>query len=84
MTGGLIQTHRGQILALTPAGASGSIPPRSRSCSSSCPTSETAQRDLSARGLAAGEIQAFPWGRFVYFSDPDANAWAVRQIPDYR
>jgi hypothetical protein len=21
-----------------------------------------------------------PWGSFVYFQDPDANAWAVQQI----
>jgi hypothetical protein len=24
-----------------------------------------------------------PVGRFVYFSDPDGNGWAVQQIPDY-
>lgn len=44
---------------------------------------EAAQRDLTARGLEVGEIQDFPWGRFVFFSDPDGNAWAVQQIPDY-
>jgi len=21
-----------------------------------------------------------PWGRFVYFSDPDGNGWAVQEI----
>ena len=21
-----------------------------------------------------------PWGRFVYFSDPDGNTWAVQEI----
>jgi len=44
---------------------------------------EVARRELSARGLEASEIQDFPWGRFVFFSDPDGNGWAVQQIPDY-
>jgi len=44
---------------------------------------EVARKELSARGLEASEIQDFPWGRFVFFSDPDGNGWAVQQIPDY-
>jgi predicted enzyme related to lactoylglutathione lyase len=32
------------------------------------------------RGLDVGEVQDLPWGRFVYFSDPDGNAWSVQQI----
>jgi predicted enzyme related to lactoylglutathione lyase len=44
---------------------------------------ETARKELSARGLEASDIQDFPWGRFVFFSDPDGNGWAVQQIPDY-
>jgi predicted enzyme related to lactoylglutathione lyase len=27
------------------------------------------------------EVQEFPWGRFVFFSDPDGNRWALQQIP---
>src|SRR3569833_1123051 len=42
---------------------------------------EAAQAELRARGVEAGEIQDFPWGRYVFFSDPDGNAWAVQQIP---
>jgi predicted enzyme related to lactoylglutathione lyase len=42
---------------------------------------EAAQRDLRERGLDAGEVQDFPWGRFLFFADPDGNAWAVQQIP---
>ncbi len=43
----------------------------------------TAARDqLSAGGVEVSEIQDFPWGRFVFFSDPDGNGWAVQQIPD--
>lgn len=44
---------------------------------------EAAREELSARGLELSEIQDFPWGRFVFFSDPDGNGWAVQQIPDY-
>jgi predicted enzyme related to lactoylglutathione lyase len=44
---------------------------------------EAARVDLAGRGVEVSEIQDFPWGRFVYFSDPDGNGWAVQQIPDY-
>jgi len=44
---------------------------------------EAARAELAGRGLAVSEIQDFPWGRFVSFSDPDGNGWAVQQIPDY-
>jgi hypothetical protein len=26
-------------------------------------------------------VQDFPWGRFVFFEDPDGNRWSVQQIP---
>jgi predicted enzyme related to lactoylglutathione lyase len=41
---------------------------------------EAAQADLSGRGVQVGEVQDFPWGRFLFFSDPDGNAWAVQEI----
>jgi predicted enzyme related to lactoylglutathione lyase len=44
---------------------------------------ETAREALVGRGLEVSEIQDFAWGRFVFFSDPDGNRWAVQQIPDY-
>ena len=44
---------------------------------------EAAREELSGRGVEVSEIQAFPWGRFVFFSDPDGNGWSVQQIPDY-
>jgi predicted enzyme related to lactoylglutathione lyase len=41
-----------------------------------------AARDaLIAKGVAASDIDDQPWGRFVYFSDPDGNAWALQQLP---
>jgi predicted enzyme related to lactoylglutathione lyase len=41
---------------------------------------ETAHAELSGRGVDVSEVQEFPWGRFVFFSDPDGNAWAVQEI----
>jgi hypothetical protein len=26
------------------------------------------------------DVDDQPWGRFVYFGDPDGNAWSVQQI----
>lgn len=35
---------------------------------------------LSARGVEVSDVQDFPWGRFVFFADPDGNGWAVQQL----
>lgn len=42
---------------------------------------EAARAELAGRGVEVGDVQDFPWGRFVFFSDPDGNAWAVQEIP---
>lgn len=44
---------------------------------------EAARADLLARGIEVSEIDDQPWGRFVYFSDPDGNRWALQQLPDW-
>ena len=41
---------------------------------------ETAHSELSGRGVDVSDVQDFPWGRFVFFSDPDGNSWAVQEI----
>jgi predicted enzyme related to lactoylglutathione lyase len=41
---------------------------------------DAARAELTGRGMDVGDVQDFPWGRFVFFSDPDGNAWAVQQI----
>jgi catechol 2,3-dioxygenase-like lactoylglutathione lyase family enzyme len=41
---------------------------------------EAARAELLGRGVEASDIQQFPWGRFVFFSDPDGNGWAVQEI----
>jgi len=45
------------------------------------PDIEAAHSQLRGSGVDVGEIQDFPWGRFVFFADPDGNGWAVQQIP---
>lgn len=40
-----------------------------------------ARAELLERGVEVGEVQEFPWGSFVFFKDPDGNAWSVQQIP---
>src|SRR3954464_15650480 len=42
---------------------------------------DAAHRDLAGRGVEVSDVQDFPWGRFVFFADPDGNGWAVQQIP---
>ena len=41
---------------------------------------DAARAELTERGMEVGEVQDFPWGRFVFFSDPDGNGWAVQQL----
>ena len=41
---------------------------------------EAARAHLQERGVDCGDVQDFAWGRFVFFSDPDGNGWAVQQI----
>ena len=42
---------------------------------------DAAHADLAGRGVEVSDVQDFPWGRFVFFADPDGNRWAVQQIP---
>ena len=42
---------------------------------------EAARDHLVAAGVEVRGIEDFPWGRFVWFVDPDGNGWAVQEIP---
>jgi len=42
---------------------------------------DAARDELAGRGVEVSAVQEFPWGRFVFFADPDGNKWAVQQIP---
>ena len=41
---------------------------------------DAARAELVGRGVDASEVQTFPWGRFVFFVDPDGNRWAVQEL----
>jgi len=41
---------------------------------------EAARAQLVEGGVEVSEVQDFPWGRFLFFADPDGNRWAVQQI----
>ncbi|UGS38072.1 glyoxalase superfamily protein [Capillimicrobium parvum] len=42
---------------------------------------DAAHDELAARGVEVSDVQGFPWGRFVFFADPDGNKWAVQELP---
>jgi uncharacterized glyoxalase superfamily protein PhnB len=41
---------------------------------------DAARAELAERGVDVSEVQDFPWGRFVFFKDPDGNGWALQAI----
>ena len=41
---------------------------------------EAARTELAERGVDVSDVQAFPWGSFVFFNDPDGNGWALQAI----
>lgn len=41
---------------------------------------EATRKELAERGVEVTDVQAFPWGRFVFFTDPDGNGWALQAI----
>jgi predicted enzyme related to lactoylglutathione lyase len=42
---------------------------------------DAARSELLDRGVEVSEVQTFPWGSFIHFSDPDGNGWSVQQLP---
>ncbi|MER7542418.1 VOC family protein [Spirillospora sp. NPDC127506] len=41
---------------------------------------EAARADLASRGVEVSDVHDFPWGRFVFFKDPDGNGWNVQEV----
>jgi catechol 2,3-dioxygenase-like lactoylglutathione lyase family enzyme len=80
-----------RFVQLTPPGSACSIslgegitdaPPGSvRGMQVVVPDIQAAHAELVGRGAVVSDVQEFPWGSFVFFSDPDGNGWAVQQIP---
>lgn len=42
---------------------------------------QAARSELVERGVEVSDVQDFPWGSFLFFSDPDGNGWAIQQLP---
>ena len=42
---------------------------------------DAARAELAGRGVDVGEVRDLPWGRFLFFADPDGNHWSVQQLP---
>jgi predicted enzyme related to lactoylglutathione lyase len=42
---------------------------------------DAAREELAGRGVEVSDVQEFPWGRFVFFADPDGNAWSAQELP---
>jgi predicted enzyme related to lactoylglutathione lyase len=80
-----------RIVQLTPPGSACSIaigegitdaePGSVRGMQLVAEDAEQAREELAGRGVEVGDVQSFPWGDFVFFSDPDGNSWAVQAMP---
>jgi catechol 2,3-dioxygenase-like lactoylglutathione lyase family enzyme len=42
---------------------------------------DAARAELVERGVEVSDVQEFPWGKFVFFEDPDGNRWSVQALP---
>ena len=42
---------------------------------------EAARKHLIDHAVQASDVDVQPWGKFVYFSDPDGNTWALQELP---
>ena len=47
------------------------------------PDADAVREELVGRGIEVSEVDDQPWGRFVYFTDPDGNGWALQQLPEW-
>ena len=41
---------------------------------------DEAHATLQQRGVDVSPVDDQPWGRFVYFADPDGNRWSLQQL----
>ncbi len=42
-----------------------------------------AHAHLAERGIECSEVQELQWGKFVNFTDPDGNQWALQELTPY-
>jgi predicted enzyme related to lactoylglutathione lyase len=74
--------ERIRFVQLTPPGSACSIalgtgltesPPGSAQAQLVVGDVRAARAELAERGVDTGDVHEFPWGSFVFFSDPDGN-----------
>jgi catechol 2,3-dioxygenase-like lactoylglutathione lyase family enzyme len=80
-----------RFVQLTPPGSACSIaigdgiteaePGSARGMQLTVADADAARSELAGRGVEVSEVQSFDWGRFVFFSDPDGNGWAIQELP---
>jgi predicted enzyme related to lactoylglutathione lyase len=82
--------HEGlRFVQLTPPGSACSIviglgmtdmTPGTQQIQVVIPDAEAARRQLLDAGVEASDVDAQPWGNFVYFVDPDGNRWSLQAM----
>ncbi len=87
-----IQVHPGlRFVQLTPPGSACSVvlgtgitemkPGSVNAYQMVVKSARAAHDELVERGVEVSEVDDQPWGKFVYFSDPDGNKWSLQEIP---
>jgi len=78
-----------RFILLTPPGSACSIVigdgitdmvPGSQRIQVVVPDADAARQHLQDEGVEASDVDETPWGRFVHFTDPDGNQWALQQL----
>jgi catechol 2,3-dioxygenase-like lactoylglutathione lyase family enzyme len=73
-------TPPGSACSILVGHLSGMAPGTQRGLQCVIPDADAAFAQLREAGVAARGVDEQPWGRFVYFDDPDGNSWAYQQI----
>ena len=42
-------------------------------------SAEAAKAELDKRGIETSDVESQPWGKHVYFTDPDGNSWTLQE-----
>ena len=74
-------TPRGSACSIAiGTGVSDAVPGSARGLQIVVADVAAAREELLGRGVETSDVQEFPWGKFVFFSDPDGNGWALQEM----
>ena len=62
-------------------GVSGMAPGSQKGIQIVVSDADAARAQLIEAGVDASDVDEQPWGRFVFFDDPDGNSWALQELP---